>query len=326
MNPSVDAFRILGLAPTASLEEATSSYKDLIRVWHPDRFTSDPRLRAKAEEQTRLLNQAIAHLRDVSRSDIARAEPQTVKRQPQPAPRSREQPQQCVRTLELRTVRAHIVRTTLMYAALFAVSALNVMRLESEYPITMEFALSALVAAYSLSHMLFNVALFFSNTPIISINMAEMRILGLPRIPITDIWEMWFFSRKQEIYLRIIVTDAYLKTVPRQTRLWLQLVKFYQGFHLQIPCSRLDIHPTHVLTVMDLVNAYGAAPLKSNPHKRLSVAIHANSLATLAVLMLVLRCIVEHEGYEVSYLPYLVIYLLARGYSVLESVVLAPRC
>ena len=326
MNPNLDAFRILGLAPTASLEEATSSYKDLIRVWHPDRFGSDPRLRTKAEEQTKLLNQAIAHLREALRSDIDRAETHTSTAPPKPAPEAPAQPQQFVRTLELRTVRAHIARAFLMYAALFAVGAFNVIRLESEYPVTMEFALSALLAAYSLSHILLNIALFFSNTPIISINMAEMRILGLPRIPITDIWEMWFFSRKQEIYLRLIVTDAYLTTVPRETRLWLQLVKFYQGFHIQIPCSRLDSHPTHVLTVMDLVNAHGAAPLKSNPHKRLSLAIHANSLATLTILMLVLRCVVEHEGYEVSYLPYLIIYLVARGYSVLESVVLAPRC
>ena len=54
--------RVLGLPDEASLEDATAAYRDLVRVWHPDRFPGDARLRRKAEEQTRLLNQAISFL------------------------------------------------------------------------------------------------------------------------------------------------------------------------------------------------------------------------------------------------------------------------
>ena len=326
MNANVDPFRILGLAPTASLGEAQSAYKDLIRVWHPDRFTSEPRLRAKAEEQTRLLNEAIAQLRRTLRSNVGRPQPQPSDPSPsRTAPSPRKEAPPTLRTLELRTVRSHVVRGIIAYAALLTVGAFNVLRLESESSISVEYALSALVAVYSLSHILTNRALFFCNTPIISINLGEMRVLGLPRIPMTDMWEAWFSTSREEIYLRLIVTEGYLKTLPLLTRLWLKLVKFYRGFHIQVPCGSLDTHPSNVINVIQLANAYGAAPLISRPHKRISWAIHADAIATLSVLILVIRCVVEHEGYEVSYLPYLIIYLVSRGYAVLESIVLAPR-
>ena len=47
---------VLGLPPEASNEDATSAYKDLIRVWHPDRFQNDDRLRRKAEDETKKLD------------------------------------------------------------------------------------------------------------------------------------------------------------------------------------------------------------------------------------------------------------------------------
>jgi len=45
-----DALRMLGLAPGATANEIRQAYRDLVKVWHPDRFGSDARLRAKAEE------------------------------------------------------------------------------------------------------------------------------------------------------------------------------------------------------------------------------------------------------------------------------------
>ena len=50
--------RILEVEPSASVAEIKQSYRDLARVWHPDRFTGDPRLRARAEERLREINGA----------------------------------------------------------------------------------------------------------------------------------------------------------------------------------------------------------------------------------------------------------------------------
>lgn len=50
--------RVLGLDSGASLEDVERAYRDLVRVWHPDRFQHDERLRARAEEELKKINSA----------------------------------------------------------------------------------------------------------------------------------------------------------------------------------------------------------------------------------------------------------------------------
>ncbi|HNC47012.1 MAG TPA: J domain-containing protein [Acidobacteriota bacterium] len=38
------------------------AYRDLIEVWHPDRFAHNPRLQLKAEAMTKLINAAYQRL------------------------------------------------------------------------------------------------------------------------------------------------------------------------------------------------------------------------------------------------------------------------
>src|SRR5829696_8364058 len=51
-------FRILDLRPGAGLEEVKRSYRELAKVWHPDRFAHDPSLLRKAHEKMNQLNHA----------------------------------------------------------------------------------------------------------------------------------------------------------------------------------------------------------------------------------------------------------------------------
>ena len=43
--------KILELENIGSFQEAKRAYKDLVRVWHPDRFHGNPRLKQKADEK-----------------------------------------------------------------------------------------------------------------------------------------------------------------------------------------------------------------------------------------------------------------------------------
>ena len=52
------ALDVMGLGPGASAAEIKEAYCDLVKVWHPDRFGSDPRLRRKAEEKLQQINNA----------------------------------------------------------------------------------------------------------------------------------------------------------------------------------------------------------------------------------------------------------------------------
>lgn len=53
-----DSYRILGVRSDATEEEIRQAYHDLARVWHPDRFQSDPRLQQVAQERLREINAA----------------------------------------------------------------------------------------------------------------------------------------------------------------------------------------------------------------------------------------------------------------------------
>ncbi|MBW1676206.1 MAG: J domain-containing protein [Deltaproteobacteria bacterium] len=51
-------FEILELRPEASIDEAKQAYKDMVNIWHPDRFLTNPRLEQKAEKKLKEINQA----------------------------------------------------------------------------------------------------------------------------------------------------------------------------------------------------------------------------------------------------------------------------
>ena len=56
-------YKVLELDHEASMDEAREAYIDMVRVWHPDRFTDNPRLRKKAEEKLKEINIAYAEIR-----------------------------------------------------------------------------------------------------------------------------------------------------------------------------------------------------------------------------------------------------------------------
>ena len=56
-------FEILELAPDASIDEVKQAYKDLVNIWHPDRFSNNPHLEEKAEKKLKEVNQAYETLK-----------------------------------------------------------------------------------------------------------------------------------------------------------------------------------------------------------------------------------------------------------------------
>src|SRR3954447_7335530 len=60
----MDAYQVLGLAPSAPLDEAEDAYRRLLRQHHPDLHQHDgPDALAAAELRTRALNAAIRQVR-----------------------------------------------------------------------------------------------------------------------------------------------------------------------------------------------------------------------------------------------------------------------
>jgi hypothetical protein len=60
---------ILELQPGASIDELNQAYKDMVNIWHPDRFTNNPRLKKRAEEKIKEVNQAYEALKPLLSSE-----------------------------------------------------------------------------------------------------------------------------------------------------------------------------------------------------------------------------------------------------------------
>ena len=56
------ALQILGLDADATYRQIESAYRLMVKVWHPDRFQSDPKLKETAEEKLKSINSAHAYL------------------------------------------------------------------------------------------------------------------------------------------------------------------------------------------------------------------------------------------------------------------------
>ncbi len=55
-------YAMLDLDPSASPAEVQQAYRDLVQIWHPDRFAHDSRLQRKADAKMLAINAAYARL------------------------------------------------------------------------------------------------------------------------------------------------------------------------------------------------------------------------------------------------------------------------
>ena len=72
-------YRLLEVDPTATVGELKGAYRDLVKVWHPDRFDHDPALQLKAQEKLKEINRAYETIRRASAAPAASPRTPSVK-------------------------------------------------------------------------------------------------------------------------------------------------------------------------------------------------------------------------------------------------------
>jgi WD40 repeat protein len=63
MNNISQSYAILGIKYTASPEATKKAYRNLAKIWHPDRYNNNPMLKAKAEIEIKKINEAYAAIK-----------------------------------------------------------------------------------------------------------------------------------------------------------------------------------------------------------------------------------------------------------------------
>ncbi len=59
----IESYRLLEIAPNSSLEVVRNAYREMMKVWHPDRFPNDLALQSRATEKLKLVNLAFELLK-----------------------------------------------------------------------------------------------------------------------------------------------------------------------------------------------------------------------------------------------------------------------
>lgn len=85
-----EALQILELESLPNSEELRRAHRQMVRVWHPDRFPGDEALIAKANEKTAQINEAFGVLRKLVEAHPPKPSPQepTTRQDPQPSSRA----------------------------------------------------------------------------------------------------------------------------------------------------------------------------------------------------------------------------------------------
>lgn len=64
MDKRAECLQVLGLPPDATFEQAKEAHRDLLQVWHPDRFAHSQRLQQQAQEKSAEINAALTWLKE----------------------------------------------------------------------------------------------------------------------------------------------------------------------------------------------------------------------------------------------------------------------
>jgi hypothetical protein len=327
----------LGCAPDASWEEVTQTYKDLMRVWHPDRFQSDERLRKKAEQQAQRINHAMSELRKMPKSPTTptahaaeQTEPAQSFKRPQAnpfsststinaRPRAARHTQSQSSTFDFSipplSIRPRLIpsltRITFGLALLYlCYDSLN--RTHTN-PLNTAFILG--IAFFSIDLTVRSMRPILTRHPVVSVDRHGLFCLKAGWINWIDIDTVWPVITPRANQLRIFFSRHYLSKRNLPARLWLKLLRFWNAPHLVVSFSSLAALPTDVVGAMRLRQHHNEVELRDIPRNNTGALTITTVFSVASCATPVIRSVLGTQPTLEQVVPYLAIFFLSQTVS-----------
>lgn len=340
MDKRAEHLATLGLAPDASWEEVTQAYKDMMRVWHPDRFQSDERLKAKAEQQAQKINNAMSELRKMGKEpqQPAHSNAHTGRASNSNAGRTeRQEGDQATRNSQQQRGRTSSQGTSSHHA--FTIAPLFIRQRFSSTLIKVAFACAILYAAYdslktangSPNHraaaLVFafmaldlgarNLALILLPKPVASVERDGLFFIKTGHLGWADIEGAWPVITPRFQQLNLMLSEHYLRKRNIATRAIMRLRKWLKTPHVTISFNGLNTDPVAFINSMKLRQIHHDISIKEHPLPASKVVVAAFIVALAAITVSLIRCVLGLSSTPLDFFPYLAIFAAARATGVL---------
>lgn len=328
----------LGLAPDASWDEVTLAYKDLMRVWHPDRFQGDERLRLKAESQAQRINEAMSELRKLgkevpktartqssqssktgaSKSDAARSgstqhtanSKRDSKRQQRESRATSQNDSFIIAPLYVRQRLATsllrvVAASAILYAAYIALQKTSA---------TMPQEAAALGFAFlALDLGARNLAIMLLPRPVISVERSGLFFLKTGRLAWNEIESAWPVMTSRYYQLNLMLSQQHLSKRNIFVRTLLRFRRWAKAPHIVIPFNGLTADPVSVINAMRLRQIHQDVTIEESRKNGAIWLILAFAVSLACVLLALFRCYIGSMTDPVTYLPYFIIFGICRA-------------
>jgi len=335
MQSHKECLNVLGLQHGASWPQINEAYRDLVRVWHPDRFQNDERLRLRAEEQTRTINNAIQRLREGydPKSAPQKEDAASPIRPPAAETSSTTRANSSTAPERDEFVDAPILLVYEKGIALGAKMLVGVALGFSSYvsftwgdphPYKAAFgSLVGLLASHNLVRGCVGIAL---RRPAIAVDIFGMSQTDSGKLSWPDIQRAWAFVEARSPALAIECSETYLQRQAFFRRTLLRLRHAFRSAHLVVRFGGMHSHPSEVVSVLTAVLDSGRARLReATPRPSVGPGVLlARALALLAAATLMARCLTADTLNLLEIALYLLVFAGGLGWDLYKKRQLLP--
>lgn len=322
MDPREQHLKVLGLRPDATWNEVNQTYKDLMRVWHPDRFQNDERLRKKAEEQSQQINHAMSELRKLEKEPA----------KPKPSPKAPQQP----RTEKQRSTQAHasskdnfsnasfhfgiaplLVRQRPVTSLMRIAGASVILWLAFESMIRPSYdryqcAFAAGLLFCSLDVGIKNLLLLVFPKPLVSVDRRGLFCLKTGRLNWIDFDQVWPTMSARATALHIVFSKHYIAKQPLLLRVLLYLRSLFRTAHATVGFSGLNSNAVQVINAMKLQKMHEDVVLEEIQRTATGRLFVAQLVCVVCALTVIVRCLTRIEITPLDWIPYVGLFVLCR--------------